>query len=842
MTERLNKMVLHLIPSCHADFAWGHTRRWHERRYAQVIKDVLDIMEKRSDFRWYLETYGEELRPFMERHPDLMAAFRRRVQEGRIDICGVFSNPIFNEIGGETLVRNIILGRKCFSDILGDKPLEVYAAIDLFPGYMQIPQILRLGGFKYLRFSRPSFTRVGDFIWKGMDGSTIMCSRGTYDGSPLTFANSKVYKTYKTAWPAAKKEFLDFIKKDSRHPTAVIWHPLDGDDRRPLKDLDGRTDLDLFGFVDRWHECEEVPLRFSTPSIFFNELAGRAERLRIISRELDWSGVTTRFGLYGNNNLNVFWLRIEDKIVLLEGLVCLRFLWTSEISSLHLDTNDMWHKLLTTTGHASNFSFSRDYNILLKKLQGLDKRCEVETERQISGITTVCGKVCGVPVTVFNPLSWDRADVATVRIPLSGVLPKNLLVLDADGNSVPCQAQKARKNNAEAEATVSFCARVPGFGFSVYYISDGELTKNPATMASARRDVSAEVREGTLYSLKADCRTRELLGRRGASVRYYEVDPAVLCWADETNGPLLDEVCYAGKGEDHLSGPVFDRYTARGYFGTHTVRHEIYKYHQTGRIDFRTRINSSGGDGCFVFEVCPSFKGTMKAQVPFGVEKRTGGFALLGPEENSRFCPDRFFADRWIDYSDVRGGLCLIGARGYGGYAFDRGKNRFQHFFLKNRDMKSRLATIPWFFKLSCLQSGRGTHNFEYALVPHAGGWNTAQLHRRVLEFHFPLLVYADRDVKALGDQVICKLEPENIFISAMRLLQPGIVEIRLYEMQGLESKVELFLKFKLSEVVEVDFQGVKLTGRSIKEKRGTLMFSMAAWEIVTLNLYLCSK
>jgi len=35
--------TIFLIPYAHCDYAWGHTRRWHEERYIQIFNEVLQL-------------------------------------------------------------------------------------------------------------------------------------------------------------------------------------------------------------------------------------------------------------------------------------------------------------------------------------------------------------------------------------------------------------------------------------------------------------------------------------------------------------------------------------------------------------------------------------------------------------------------------------------------------------------------------------------------------------------------------------------------------------------------------------------------------------------------------
>jgi len=45
-----------LMPYCHADWAWGYDRAWHERRYIRSFEIALDLMDEHPEFTWFIDT------------------------------------------------------------------------------------------------------------------------------------------------------------------------------------------------------------------------------------------------------------------------------------------------------------------------------------------------------------------------------------------------------------------------------------------------------------------------------------------------------------------------------------------------------------------------------------------------------------------------------------------------------------------------------------------------------------------------------------------------------------------------------------------------------------------
>ena len=45
----------------HCDWAWVHTRAWHEARYADAIRNYLIIMREYPNYVWQLENVNQNL-------------------------------------------------------------------------------------------------------------------------------------------------------------------------------------------------------------------------------------------------------------------------------------------------------------------------------------------------------------------------------------------------------------------------------------------------------------------------------------------------------------------------------------------------------------------------------------------------------------------------------------------------------------------------------------------------------------------------------------------------------------------------------------------------------------
>src|SRR5262249_54805198 len=99
------------------------------------------------------------------------------------------------------------------------------------------------------------------------------------------------------------------------------------------------------------------------------------------------------------------------------------------------------------------------------------------------------------------------------------------------------------------------------------------------------------------------------------------------------------------------------------------------------------------------------------------------------------------------------------------------------------------------------------THQFDYALAPHAGDWRDAKLYRRGMEFNRPLLpVKTGKHPGGLPQRgSLWGVCAENVVVSAVRATPQGIV-VRVYEAEGRAVRgVTLRSAFTLTGAVETN-------------------------------------
>jgi alpha-mannosidase len=173
-------LTVHLICNAHLDPVWQW--RWEEgaSEALATFGNAVAILDEHPSLVF---CHNEAvLYRWVERYdPALFAKIRRLVRAGRWAVSGGwFIQPDVNLPGTESLIRQIIEGRRYFREKFGAAPRVAYN-FDSFGHSGGLPQILRLAGYEMYIHMRPQARELrlpADlYRWRGLDGTTIPAYR-----------------------------------------------------------------------------------------------------------------------------------------------------------------------------------------------------------------------------------------------------------------------------------------------------------------------------------------------------------------------------------------------------------------------------------------------------------------------------------------------------------------------------------------------------------------------------------------------------------------------------------------------------------------------------------------
>ncbi len=167
---------VHYVLSTHWDREWYESFQDFRYRLVQLLDRVLDgIEDGRLKGPFQLDGQAIVLEDYLEVRPEKRAKVERFVSEGKLIAGPWYVLPDEFLVSGESLVRNIQLGRRVAREF-GGEPSNAGFVCDLFGHVSQLPQIFRGFGIESGFYWRGVESEgVRHLIWEGADGSELVC-------------------------------------------------------------------------------------------------------------------------------------------------------------------------------------------------------------------------------------------------------------------------------------------------------------------------------------------------------------------------------------------------------------------------------------------------------------------------------------------------------------------------------------------------------------------------------------------------------------------------------------------------------------------------------------------
>jgi len=844
-----------LVPYCHPDFAWTHHREWHEERYAVSIREALDLLREHPEFRFCVEPWLDQVQPFLERCPDRVEELRERLNSGQIGVKAfTLTSPRPASCPDETFLRNMILGRKAYRQFAPQADLTVMACPDVGLGHSQMPQVVKLAGGRMYRSWRSdaAFSAKGvprDFIWRGLDGTELITSRGIYGG--LVWGEV-IPEDFAARWEEVVEQwFQNDLAQSMENSASRTWWVAQGmDDARPLRTWPSDRLLPFFDFVRAWNEREDSTLVFATP----NEYRARLEREALPRWEglIDPVDVAYNSGWHGQRGLWRLRQQLDTALVIAERACALAELAGVEGVAGPERLEALWVETVRVASHALQWVFERDWEWLLSRARYALREIREEGEKAIASLAGVGRRSDGPrPLVLFNPLPFPREEI--VRVPW--VQPRSeaggFRVKDADGREVPLQLgepEGAVWPHTVVESPLIFKARVPALSWAVYQVDDGPVAEPPPAPAGDVLDNGAlrlQLSGRGLQRLTDLASGLEWQAPRGSCLgdcRLFEMGPGVL-----HIGPITAEVSGdTGRGQWILTGPIRWLYRWECQFHGHRVRQDVILDQGCRYVDFHTRVFCAGTTGFFALCFDLPLRGELHVDIPFGVEPRDLSrepYAMdLPPGSGNieRHRENQFWARSWASFSDGQKGLTLIAVDGDKYWTYEAATGKLRHLlFTALRDEDQDWETWVTKDRLAL-----GWHGFHHRLLFHDGNWKEADICGASDRVRLPL-----QPVKPLGPgralppsppsagegRSGLQIAPPSVRLSAFYRAEEGYV-LRLYESSGesVEATVQGPVAFR--QAIRTDFNLEPLAA-PVELQGSQLRLPLRPWEIATVLL-----
>jgi alpha-mannosidase len=841
-----------VIPHTHWEGAVFKTRAEYLDMGLPNILKALHLLKTQPSYRFVLDQVAY-VQPFLERYPEEAMAFRKFVAEGRLQlVLGMDIMPDVNMPGGESFVRQVLYGKGYYRQRLG---VDVTAAwlIDTFGHHAQMPQLLKLAGYKSFWFSRgvPRPDHPSEFLWQGIDGSQIPAfwlphSYGLLYGSPKDL-----------------RHFADFVQNRFR----MLSPNSQPGDRVGLSGADvSEPESHVVPLVNEFNKQPDIPfeLRTAVPADFEAVIAKRTDR-PVFKGEFNpiFQGTySSRIELKQTMRSMERLLTDAEKLgaiaaslpVMGEGSHLLPSpvvgegqhgasretyeretalaLWRAWEPVLFNQTHDLASGVMTDHVYEDTV---RSYEFSQRLAEEL---VETSWERIAANIDT-SGK--GIPVAVINTLSWPRTDLAEVTVGFTDPDTSGITVFDSADTEIPIQVLEARRRSDGTlqQAHITFMARdVPAMGYSLYRVvparSDG-ISVPDAT--------AGDTLENEFFRLTVDPWTgalTDLLVRKNQ----WQVlrGPANIVAREPDHGDLWELY----RGLDGGSKIAMTREQPVPKPGRATFSSEFKGKQATVRIgpvlqEFRVAHPLGNGDYASTVRLL-----TGKRRIDFSVRYQALFPTTIGNGKNVQSIPFgaverplgiEFPAQDWVDYGDEQHGLALLN-QGIPGNLVTDGTMMLS--LLRSHTLGAYGfggGYEPGMSSETGLELGK-ERTLRYALVPHNGDWREAGVYRDGLEFNHPLicrkmLPHTGSLPKRWG---FVDVSHPNVVVSALKTGDKGATVLRIYETTGRAvSGAEVKLRATVVSARECNL--MEDPGRELKVGGNSIRFDLSPFEIKTFKL-----
>ncbi|HEX8288906.1 MAG TPA: glycoside hydrolase family 38 C-terminal domain-containing protein [Pyrinomonadaceae bacterium] len=411
------------------------------------------------------------LKPYLDTHPEDRDFLREAVQKGRVGAGGAYNQ--FNElnIGGESIVRNILYGQAMHEAMLGRRAKSL-ALWDVFGHAPQITQIARKSGFNGIAWSK-KITGFEPFFYDyALDGSKLPHRRVDYAYSFSGFGSGKNY-TIDNFRRMTERKFAETQSYNS----AVDLRINAADFTPPWTNLAGNAEK-------LEQNRPQIRVTGQAQDLYFDalnkEIAENKIKMPVTSRDKLFFHVGV---MAARSDLKVAHRLTENMTLTAERFGAIAYLHGAKYPDLALDK--AWRQIFFGSHHDAITGTPSD-SALLDLVHGYREAFELSKDALTDSLTFLAGQINTKanlkyqntnpkPIIVFNPLNWTRNDVVRLRVDF-GKLSFGYELVDEKGSVVNLEFDEYRERESIRE--IEFVAEnVPSIGYKTYYFRPNKFAR-----------------------------------------------------------------------------------------------------------------------------------------------------------------------------------------------------------------------------------------------------------------------------------------------------------------------------------------------------------------------------
>ncbi|MCP1224225.1 mannosylglycerate hydrolase [Sebaldella sp. S0638] len=406
----MQKTKVHIIPHSHWDKEWYFTSSRSKVYLVKHIKEVLDVLENKKDFGFFLmDAQSSLVEDYLKYCPEDEKRLKKLISEKRF-LTGPWNTQTDQlVISQESVVRNLYYGIDSAEKMGYSMPVGY--APDIFGQGGNMPQIYKhfdIHKFLFWRGVADNRLKQTEFIWEGDDGTQMLAVQipfGYYYGANI---------------PENDGEIIHYLEEkigalENKASTRHVYFP-NGLDQAPVR----KNLPELTAKFNKLDSKREYII--DSPENFLAEIEKDSKNLPVIHGELTEgknsrihkSIFSSRADLKQANN------KIENFLVnILEPVLSISYSLGNRYP--HEELSEIWKLMFANAAHDSigacnSDSTNRDIASRYKLAQDMSENLLDLNMRLISQKTN---HNSDFSFNIFNPLPYERKGVAefTAYIP-----------------------------------------------------------------------------------------------------------------------------------------------------------------------------------------------------------------------------------------------------------------------------------------------------------------------------------------------------------------------------------------------------------------------------------------
>ncbi len=850
-----SKGEIRLSITTHQDLGWvDEVEKCIMLRDTLWMTPFLNRLKNEPGFKMDIEQTSIVIE-YLKRHPERKPEIQKGLDDGRILIGATYTQPYEELYSGESLIRQLYLGKKWLADNFNGYNSDTYYNSDVPGRTLQMSQILAKSGVNNMFVSRHE---KGVFNWYSPDSSKVtMFSSGHY----IEFYNILAKENSEALTEMAKEVLFwaGYYNPDSKKVIipALLNYEF-GWGQKPVQNCDP--------FIKLWNSISSIenesgermkislpPFKYGNMNSCLNTIRENSHKIKSISGErpdvwLYIHGPSHHFAISASREADIL-LPDAEKFAAINSVL--------EGNFRNYNTNkfnEAWQaKIYPDHGWGGKGGEITDRLFLSKFVKAKEDATALLADALQRIASKIAYKGAAVPLVVFNGLNWKRNDPVSFECTFNKGEAFGVNLFDSAKNLMKNQLSNLQYfgDHSLKSCEVSFIASdIPSVGYSTFYVEAATkrdvlkaLTFNPDfenkffTIRFGNggieklfdKSLGKEVVDASKFKL-GEIFTMRSFGN-GAG-EFSEVQQPSMEGFDKTGN-------YETTWEKTTDGPVFTSFKFRQPVKYAIVEETVIVYHQIKRIDFE--IDLKNWEGILYREFRAAFPLNMTSpkityEVPMGVVE-VGKDELKGPAGNIYLTDCKLIHPRtmsdWVNASGSQFGATISSSV----IGFD---------YLDptpNPGSKTLIQPILMASRKSCHWEGNdyiqlGDHHFSFSLFVNEPGWKNGfnegkQAQNRLYPVFDPIRA---KENPLKESQSFFNTTGGLPLIAAIKKCEDdNSVIIRMTEIDGKSQKVDLGLFAPAISISRTNL--IEQEGRNINQTGKVLHLEMGKNSIETFKL-----